>query len=336
MTAVIMCLSVLGKSKQPPNPGAILRDTLVSANISLPKKKTLQLSPSEIDGVEKFVLFIGNGRSGTSIFGSMMDAHPNVIISNEFLLFRKWFKNPSMSKIQLFNDVYASSRGPRNKKECRSSTLRLRTRESKKGYSLGVPSQWKGCFTELKIIGDKCAADVADLFNYDTARAKKALLELQSMINIPIVFIQVVRNPFDSIATMSLHGNYTYIKMHRWDESISNQVLHKKSPQNLSKQVQKFFRRSSITWRLRQEWNLTLLEIHYPDFIKDPVAVLKRMCKFLEVDCPADYLESCREKTFQSISKTRHLIEWPPDLMLKVKEKMRTYPFYQRYSFEED
>lgn len=108
VTAVIMSLmdiSLLGKSIQPPKPGATVWDTSVQANVSLPRKKSL--SPSEIDGVKKLVMFIGNGRSGTSIIGSMMNAHPNVVIRYEYQLFRKWLRNPHMSKAQLFNDLYA-------------------------------------------------------------------------------------------------------------------------------------------------------------------------------------------------------------------------------------
>ena len=48
------------------------------------------LTDSQIDGVERFVLFIGHARSGHSIIGSMMDAHPNMVISHEFQVLEKW------------------------------------------------------------------------------------------------------------------------------------------------------------------------------------------------------------------------------------------------------
>ena len=79
----------------------------MKSNVLLSKMKTLRRS--EVDGVEKLVLFIGNVRSGTSIIGSMLDAHPNMITSYQFDLFNKWIENPHMSKVQLFNDLYRSS-----------------------------------------------------------------------------------------------------------------------------------------------------------------------------------------------------------------------------------
>ena len=48
------------------------------------------LTKEVIDGIEKFVLFIGYPRSGHSIVGSLMDAHPHVVIANEFLLLKYW------------------------------------------------------------------------------------------------------------------------------------------------------------------------------------------------------------------------------------------------------
>lgn len=303
--------------------------TKMEANASLPKIKSL--TRSEIDGVEKFVLFIGHRHSGHSIIGSMMDAHPNMIISHEFQVLKE---NAHMSKIHLFDELYASSQKSVIS-GWRSGSLEFHT----KGYSLDLPSQWQGHFTELKVIGDKAGGGLTDTIGGNVTRSKKALLDLQSMLNIPIMFIQVVRNPFDTIATTSLVKNYTYIGKHRWDylhKTVNNQQLYNVSSKRVHNKILYFFEESSTIWKVRQEWNLTLLEIHHADFIQDPVAILKRICIFLQVDCPADYLESCRDKTFSSISKSRHLIDWPPDMISEVYKKMKVYPFYKRYSFEGD
>ena len=47
----------------------------------------MNLSRELVDGVKKFVFFVGYGHS---IIGSLMDAHPHVAISNEFFLFTKF------------------------------------------------------------------------------------------------------------------------------------------------------------------------------------------------------------------------------------------------------
>ena len=47
------------------------------------------LSQSVVEGVEKFVLFVGYPRSGHSLIASVMDAHPDIVIAHEYLIFLK-------------------------------------------------------------------------------------------------------------------------------------------------------------------------------------------------------------------------------------------------------
>ena len=70
-----------------------------------------------INGVKKFVMFAGNGRTGTSITASLMDAHPHVIISNQYGIFKNLPKltkaashNHKSLKETLFNALYAQSK----------------------------------------------------------------------------------------------------------------------------------------------------------------------------------------------------------------------------------
>ena len=52
-------------------------------------KHNNSLSQNVIDGVKKFVIFIGYPRSGHSIVGSFMDAHPHMVITQLFA--RGWY-----------------------------------------------------------------------------------------------------------------------------------------------------------------------------------------------------------------------------------------------------
>ena len=40
------------------------------------------------ESVEKFCLFVGYSKSGTSLIGATLDAHPNIIISHEIDIFQ--------------------------------------------------------------------------------------------------------------------------------------------------------------------------------------------------------------------------------------------------------
>ena len=48
--------------------------------------------------VEKFAFFIGFTRSGHSIVGSFMDAHPNMIIAYQYKFFRQLSKTGAVDR----------------------------------------------------------------------------------------------------------------------------------------------------------------------------------------------------------------------------------------------
>lgn len=66
--------------------------------------------------METFVLFIGYQRSGHSLVGAILDAHPEIIITSEFDLLTKWKKyqapdltQSNLQKYALFYDLHRLS-----------------------------------------------------------------------------------------------------------------------------------------------------------------------------------------------------------------------------------
>ena len=98
-----------------PNTHPIVRKLTVAERASL--IPILNLPQGVIDGVKKFVFFVGHPRSGHSIVGSFMDAHPNMVIAHEFMLFRQLLSTKQIpgrstipySKADLFNALYSYS-----------------------------------------------------------------------------------------------------------------------------------------------------------------------------------------------------------------------------------
>lgn len=58
-----------------------------------------------------FVLFIGYARSGSTLTGSILDAHPNVIIANEYGIAEKFFtfKRQQQNRKYIFNKLLNKS-----------------------------------------------------------------------------------------------------------------------------------------------------------------------------------------------------------------------------------
>ena len=99
------------------------------------------------NGVETFVLFIGHARSGHSLIGAILDAHPEIIIPHEWDAITKWdhYKKKSIDdgsqlKTRLFFDLHSLSR---------SQAMfgnRAASGPKSDGYSYYVPGQWQGTY----------------------------------------------------------------------------------------------------------------------------------------------------------------------------------------------
>ena len=158
------------------------------------------LPNSVINHVHRFLFFVGYARSGHIIIASMLDAHPNVVIAHEYVLFVKWEREPAQhsNKTWLFNPLYNNSR---------FSVYRgLRTQQAlKKGYTLAIPGSWQGRYdpsSGISVIGDKSGGMTAQVFRKNRKHFISLYQDLQDTVQMPIHVIHVVRNPYDNIATM--------------------------------------------------------------------------------------------------------------------------------------
>ena len=135
-----------------------------------------------------------------------MDAHPNIALSYNFMLFRYLMRKDNEkanlvglleNKTLFFNTMFERS--------YRYSTFAKK--QNFKGYTLDVPGTWSGKFDgKLKVIGDKSAMPTTTRYaNMSHVEFKKQYERLQESVKIPVVGIHVVRNPFDMIATHTLY-----------------------------------------------------------------------------------------------------------------------------------
>ena len=112
------------------------------------------------DDVETFVMFIGYPRSSHSLVGSILDAHPEIIIPNEYHIIQRWrvyqdqtLRNSGMKKYLLFYNLHSLSTwqaafGDRAEKPVIIDD---------EIYSYHVPGAWQGTFNgKLKVILIAC------------------------------------------------------------------------------------------------------------------------------------------------------------------------------------
>ncbi|MEY2567263.1 MAG: hypothetical protein QOE35_1792 [Actinomycetota bacterium] len=138
--------------------------------------------------VANYAMFVGYPRSGHSLVGSLLDAHPEAVIAHELgalRLFRVGFRRDQIYSLILRRDRSFTAAGRQTR------------------YDYAVPDQWQGRFRRLRVIGDKKGAQSTRIL---TAHAN-VLDKVRATVKVPLRVVHVVRNPFDNISTMAERGH---------------------------------------------------------------------------------------------------------------------------------
>jgi len=230
--------------------------------------------------------------------GGLLDAHPNMIISDEVDVLQ--YVTAGFSREQLFHLLLHTS-----KREMMKGRVTARRLDP---YSFLVPDQWQGRYSQLLTIGDSTAG-------ISTQRLAKHpdLIEKLEMVmdGIPVKIIQVIRNPFDPISIMMIRGK----------RSFENALNH-------------YFEDCETLGKLRRDLNHeTLYSVRYEDFVSSPATILANLCVFLGVEATEDYLESCQRVMSDAPEQSRHLVEWESQWIAQVEAYIDRYDFLMGYSY---
>ncbi len=250
---------------------------------------------SDFKDIETFCVFIGYPRSGHSLIASLLDAHPEIVISNELNVLR--YIRYRFTREQIFYLILENS-------QIFSERGRIHT-----GYSYRVENQWQGRYRKIKVIGDKRGGGSVKKLFYRPALFEK----MHKRIGYKIKFIHIMRNPFDNISTMCMKSRYQNI----------NESMH-----------YYFFLANEVTKLKRNISADVIIELSHESFIAEPKASLDLLTKFLGVDASPSYLEDCAKILFKEPNKTRQSFPWSKELIAQVNDRIRKYPFFSDYSFD--
>jgi hypothetical protein len=138
--------------------------------------------------IERFCLFVGFPRSGGSLVGAMLDAHPDQVIAHEMGALRKiarGYSRDGLCAAALRADRHFAARGFVNQDDV-----------------FEIPGQWQGRVRRLRGIGDKNAGETGRLLLDDPT----LLDRLRDTMRVPVQVVVVVRNPFDNVARIASRG----------------------------------------------------------------------------------------------------------------------------------
>jgi len=233
-----------------------------------------------------FVSFIGPMRSGHSLVASILNAHPNIQISLEVNPLKRFVAKDDVNHV--FSDI---------QRYCKRDTER-----EMGGYKYNLKVRNK----DVQIIGDSITGH-----KYLHLLKSRGLKNYMEYIGIPMVFIWVLRNPFDLI-----HSSFL--------------INRKPMPKNV-----KFFKQSMDISRDICENNYRSTYIlPIEDFITNTKPELKKLTDFLGVKCSKQYLNLCDKFVFDEPHRVFNPYYWEGKEITKVNRFIKKLPELERYKDE--
>lgn len=252
--------------------------------------------PHRFDSVASFVLFIGHTKSGGSLIGAFLDAHPDAVVGDETDVIR--YSEAGFRRHQLFDVLVRGA--AREAGKGRVTARRL------EAYSLAVPGGWQGRYREVRVIGDSRAGPTTRRI----ASEPESLERLERLLGgIPIRFVQVVRNPVDPISAMMLRSGRSV------DSAIDDYVA----------QCERLA-------RLRSTLGSSVITVHYEEFVADPVTRLGGVCEAVGLPVLGEHLAACASVVDPHRVPESSKLEWSPSDLRRLKQAADRFDFLGRYA----
>ena len=99
----------------------------------------------------------------------------------------------------------------------------------------------------------------------------------------------------------------------------------------LNSVISNFIMLSTALTNMVTDLNLSPHQVYCDDLVADPIKTISGICDYLEVECSAEYLQMCADKTYKKVSMTRDLVTWDPKTLPSLKKDLEKFPFFARY-----
>ena len=271
--------------------------------------------------VEQHLVMFGYNRAGSTLIGACLNAHPEVVVSNEryvltdFLAPRRlrWGSRGRFVRLILEHD--REQLGTRNPN----------------GYAYAVANQWQGKHTRLRVVGDKSTVESTERLH-----ARRDMLgALRARLVAPLRILLILRNPYDVVAAKHLDS----LKERNAIAFHSRRGFNPKPAERpcVGKETLLWF--ETLSGKLRGVLALfpesDILPVRHEDFVAAPKEKLRAIVAFYGLDCTDDYLQSCASIVFPSPQQTRRKVRWTDAQKANVANMIAKYPWLEGYDFDD-
>ncbi|BCL68131.1 hypothetical protein TUMSATVNIG1_00680 [Vibrio nigripulchritudo] len=248
---------------------------------------------TEFEQLKTCALFIGYPRSGHSIYGSILDAHPDMLVAHRLDALACVGKKPDMKKLG-----YLIKRNS----ERFAQNSRMLT-----GYAYDIDTGWQGKHRNLVAVADQEGKRTTLKLGENPELIETLLGQDKPMVK----FIHVTRNPFDNIATWSRRMGrsleYTtdkFLELCRYNKEIISRL-----PEN------------------------RVVTLRHEDLIDDFDNTVGTLLDYLELEKDPHIIAKCRESVYSSPNQSRNKVNWSPDLVHRVETEIQAFDFMRHYHF---
>jgi hypothetical protein len=246
--------------------------------------------------LEAFCLFAGYPKSGHSLIGALLDAHPDMVVAHELDALR--CVRAGLSREMIFSLLLETA------------AAFHAAGHAWNGYDYSVPGQWQGRFRQLKVIGDKKGGGTSQ----HLLQHPELLDQAVETLGLPLRWVHVTRHPAANIAAIARQFGTPLPQAADFYFALAESVARLK---------------------LRIE-PASLFEIRYETFAAEPRRHLATLCEFLGQTAPPDYLDACAAVVRPAAERRGPPPDWPAGLYGQVAERAACYPFLAVYAFESD
>lgn len=263
----------------------------------------------ELEQVERFCFFLGYPRSGHSLVGSLLNAHPEILIAHELDAagyVEHHFRRSQVFGLLIERDQVFASMG-----------------RQWMGYDYVVPNQFQGRWTRLRVIGDKRARTAT----FRLAQDPGLLDRMRRVVRVPIRVVHVTRNPYDNVVTMARR---TAAARHRGAPAGAPRAAA-----DLSDAIDRYGQLCGWVAGLRPRFGPDELhEVAYEDFVGKTEESLRGLCSFLGVGAGDGFLADCGGVVWPQTQRRRDTVEWSATDRRRMDELIGSHPFLAGYSWD--
>jgi hypothetical protein len=244
-------------------------------------------------------LFLSPPRSGHSLLGALLDAHPDAAIGHELdaLLFLRW--GWRLEEVLPLME--------------RSARWAAAQEQLPGGYGYQLTGQ--GLVRQPLVVGDKHGeATLVELGRRPWLRQR-----LDQTSPAPLHWLRAVRHPLDNIATIAHHIG-----------TIAPGVV---PPGGTALQRAEAYYFQLADWMvLDRVGQPFLLDVRHEDLLAEPQRELRRLANFLGLEPEPDWLMRCQQFMRQQPHLSRNKVQWEAGQQKRIRQRCTSYAFLEAYA----